>query len=72
MNKAKFDACATRSMEDFDSTGRAGGLVASFAHGMAVPSAKQGAIVDVIAKFMNSTMSSKDAVAALVKASKTK
>jgi glucose/mannose transport system substrate-binding protein len=59
-------------MADFESTAKSGGLVASFAHGMAVPSATQGAIVDVIAKFMNSNMSSKDAVAALVKASKTK
>lgn len=72
VNKAKFDACATKSMADFDSTAKSGSLVASFAHGMAVPSATQGAIVDVIAKFMNSNMSSKDAVAALVKAAKTK
>lgn len=72
VNKAKFDACATKSMADFDSTAKTGGLVASFAHGMAVSSATQGAIVDVIAKFMNSAMSSKDAVVALVKASKTK
>ena len=72
VNKAKFDACATKSMADFDSTAKSGTLVASFAHGMALPSATQGAIVDVIAKFMNSNMSSKDAVAALLKASKTK
>jgi glucose/mannose transport system substrate-binding protein len=72
VNKAKFDACATKSMADFDSTAKSGTLVASFAHGMALPSATQGAIVDVIAKFMNSTMSSKDAVAALAKAAKTK
>jgi len=72
VNKSKFDACATTSMADFDSTAKSGNLVASFAHGMAIPSATQGAIVDVIAKFMNSNMSSKDAVAALVKASKTK
>ena len=72
VNKAKFDACATKSMADFDSTAKSGTLVASFAHGMALPSATQGAIVDVIAKYMNSTMSSKDAVAALVKAAKTK
>jgi glucose/mannose transport system substrate-binding protein len=72
VSKAKFDACATKSMADFDSTAKSATLVASFAHGMALPSATQGAIVDVIAKFMNSTMSSKDAVAALVKASKTK
>lgn len=72
VNKAKFDACATKSMADFDSTAKNGTLVASFAHGMAIPSATQGAIVDVIAKFMNSSMSSKDAVAALAKAAKTK
>ena len=72
VNKAKFDTCATKSMADFDSTAKSGGLEPSFAHGMAVPSATQGAIVDVIAKFMNSNMSSKDAVAALLKASKTK
>lgn len=72
VNKAKFDTCATKSMADFDSTAKTGGLEPSFAHGMAVPSATQGAIVDVIAKFMNSNMSSKDAVAALLKASKTK
>ncbi len=72
VNKAKFDACATKSMADFDSTAKSGMLEPSFAHGMALPSATQGAIVDVIAKFMNSNMSSKDAVAALVKAAKTK
>ena len=72
VSKAKFAACATKSMADFDSTAKSGTLVASFAHGMALPSATQGAIVDVIAKYMNSSMSSKDAVAALVKASKTK
>ncbi len=67
VNNAKFDACATKSMADFDSTAKTGDLVASFAHGMATLSAKQGAIVDVIVRFMNSTSSSKDAVAALVK-----
>jgi glucose/mannose transport system substrate-binding protein len=72
VSKAKFDSCGQKSMADFESTAKSGGLVASFAHGMAVPSATQGAIVDVIAKFMNSNMSSKDAVTALVKASKTK
>ena len=43
VSKAKFDACATKSMADFDSTAT-GGLVASFAHGMAIPSATQGAM----------------------------
>jgi glucose/mannose transport system substrate-binding protein len=72
MSDAKFDACAKKSIVDFNATAKSGGLVPSFAHGMAVPSATQGAIVDVVAKFMNSNMSSKDAVAALAKAAKTK
>jgi glucose/mannose transport system substrate-binding protein len=72
VKKDKFDACATKSMADMDATAKTGGLVPSFAHGMAIPSATQGAIVDVVAKFMNSNMTSKDAVAALAKAAKTK
>jgi glucose/mannose transport system substrate-binding protein len=70
--KTKFDDCALKSMADMDSSSKNGGLVPSMAHGMAVPSSTQGAIVDVIAKFMNSSMSSADAVAALAKAAKTK
>ena len=66
----KFDECAIKSMNDMDATSKTGGLVPSFAHGMAIPSATQGAIVDVIAKFMNSSMSSKDATVALAKAAK--
>jgi len=72
VSKNKFDDCALKSMADMDSTSKNGGLVPSFAHGMAMPSATQGAVVDVIAKFMNSDMSSKDAVVALAKAAKTK
>jgi glucose/mannose transport system substrate-binding protein len=72
VKKDKFDACALTSMADFDSTAKNGGLVPSFAHGMAIPSATQGAIVDVIAKFMNSNQTSAEAVAALAKAAKTK
>ncbi|MEC5162658.1 MULTISPECIES: ABC transporter substrate-binding protein [unclassified Janthinobacterium] len=72
VSRAKFDDCAIKSMEDMDATNKSGGLVPSFAHGMALPSATQGAVVDVIAKFMNSNMSSKDAVAALAKAAKVK
>lgn len=71
VSRTKFDACALKSMDDLDIANKAGGLVPSVAHGMAVNSAKQGAITDVIAKFMNSTMSSKDAVTALAKAAKT-
>ena len=45
-----------KSMADMDTSSKNGGLVPSLAHGMAVPSATQGAISDVIAKFMNSSM----------------
>lgn len=59
VSKDKFDACALKSMEDMDATNKTGGLVPSFAHGMALASATQGAVTDVIAKFMNTNMSSK-------------
>ncbi|MEC5215263.1 glucose/mannose transport system substrate-binding protein [Actimicrobium sp. GrIS 1.19] len=72
VSRAKFDSCAIKSMDDMDATNKIGGLVPSMAHGMAINAAQQGAISDVIAKFMNSTMSSKDAVAELAKAAKTK
>ena len=72
VSRAKFDSCAIKSMNDMDASSKAGELVPSFAHGMAINSAKQGAIVDVIAKFMNSTMTSQAAVQALAKAAKTK
>ena len=72
VSRAKFDSCATKSMDDMDASNKGGGLVPSWAHGMAMASATQGAMVDVIAKFMNSNMSSKDAAAALAKAAKTK
>jgi len=72
VSRAKFDSCATRSMDDFAASGKAGSLEPSLAHGMAVDSAKAGAIQDVIAKFMNSTMTPQAAVQALAKAAKTK
>jgi glucose/mannose transport system substrate-binding protein len=72
VSRAKFDSCATKSMDDMASSNKGGGLVPSFAHGMAIPSATAGAIQDVIAKFMNSNMTSQQAVDALVKASKVK
>ncbi len=71
-SRAKFDSCAIKSMDDMDATSKSGGLVPSFAHGMAIDSAKAGAIQDVIAKFMNSTMTSQAAVQALAKAAKAK
>lgn len=71
VSRDKFDACAIKSMDDMTASSKNGGLVPSFAHGMALHSSTQGALVDVIAKFMNSDMSSKDAVTALAKAAKT-
>jgi len=72
VSRAKFDSCALKSMDDMDASSKAGSFVPSFAHGMAIDSAKAGAIQDVIAKFMNSNMTSQAAVQALAKAAKTK
>ncbi|MBC3933777.1 carbohydrate ABC transporter substrate-binding protein [Undibacterium sp. CY7W] len=72
VSRAKFDSCALKSMDDMDATSKSGGLVPSFAHGMAIDSAKAGAIQDVVARFMNSTMTSQAAASALVKAAKAK
>ncbi|AKU20240.1 ABC transporter substrate-binding protein [Massilia sp. MB5] len=71
VSRAKFDACATKSMDDMAATSKSGGLVPSFAHGMAIDTAKAGAIQDVVAKFMNSNMTPQAAVQALAKAAKT-
>jgi glucose/mannose transport system substrate-binding protein len=71
VSRAKFDSCATKSMDDLAATSKSNALVPSLAHGMAVDSAKAGAIQDVIAKFMNSTMTPQAAAQALAKAAKT-
>ncbi len=72
VSRAKFDSCAIKSMDDMEATNKSGGLVPSFAHGMAIDSAKAGAFQDVIAKFMNSSMTPQAAVQALAKAAKAK
>jgi len=69
--RTKFDSCAIKSMDDFASSSKANTLEPSMAHGMAVSSAVQGAMFDVISKFMNSDMTSQAAVQALAKAAKT-
>ncbi|QDQ27391.1 carbohydrate ABC transporter substrate-binding protein [Chitinimonas arctica] len=69
---SKFDDCAKKSSADFVATNKAGSLLPSFAHGMAMPSAAQGAVQDLISSFMNSNMSSQDAVAKLLVAAKKK
>ncbi len=53
MNLDKFDACAKLSAADFVATSKSGGLVPSVAHGMAIPSAVEGAIKDVVSQFWN-------------------
>jgi glucose/mannose transport system substrate-binding protein len=67
----KFDECAKTSSKDFVSTSKSGSLVPSIAHGMAVPSAAEGAIKDAVSQFWNDDkMSAKDAMAKIASAAK--
>ncbi len=68
----KFDDCAKKSNSDFVATSKSGGLVASIAHGMAVPAATAGAMQDVITQFFNSDMTPKAGMEKLAAAAKTK
>jgi len=69
----KFDACAKLSAKDMAADSKAGTLVPSIAHGMAVPSATEGAIKDVVSQFWNDdTMNAKDAMRKLALAAKTR
>jgi glucose/mannose transport system substrate-binding protein len=61
MPKAKFDAPAQMSMDDFVATAKSGGLVPSMAHEMAVYPEVRGAIFDVVTNFYNSDMSAANA-----------
>lgn len=72
VSMAKFDDCAKTSAKDFADTAKTGGLVPSIAHQMAVPASTTGAMQDVVTSFFNSNQSSKDAVAKLAAAAKTK
>lgn len=54
-----FDSCAKLSSDDFKKSAKAGTLVPSMAHEMAVPAAARGAIMDTVTNFFNS----KDATA---------
>ena len=56
----KFDACAKQSAKDFVESSKGGTLVPSIAHGMAVPSAVEGAIKDVVSQFWNSDKATED------------
>ena len=67
----KFDDCARTSAKDFADSAKAATLVPSIAHGMAVPSAAEGAIKDVVSQFWNSDkMSTAQAMDRLVAAAK--
>jgi glucose/mannose transport system substrate-binding protein len=73
MKMDKFDDCAKTSSKDFVATAKSGGLVPSIAHGMAVPSATEGAIKDVVSQFWNDDkMDAKAAMAKLAAAAKTR
>jgi glucose/mannose transport system substrate-binding protein len=73
MDMSKFDDCAKLSAKDFVSTAKSNTLVPSIAHGMAVSSAAEGAIKDVISQFWNTdTMSAEQAMDRLATAAKTK
>jgi glucose/mannose transport system substrate-binding protein len=69
----KFDDCAKLSSKDFVATAKSGALVPSIAHGMAVPSATEGAIKDVVSQYWNDDgMTAKAAMTRLAAAAKTK
>lgn len=67
----KFDECAKSSSKDFVASNKAGTLVPSIAHGMAVPSAAEGAIKDAVSQYWNDDkMSAKDAMKRIASAAK--
>jgi len=66
----EFDMCAKGSASDLKYSAMTGGLLPSFAHGMALRNAQKGAIQDVITEHFNSDMSSKEAAKRLVRAVK--
>ncbi len=69
----KFDDCARASAADFAAAAKAGTLLPSIAHGMAVPAAAEGALKDVISQFWNSDkMSARQAMDKLAAAAKTR
>lgn len=68
MSRAEFDSCAHASMDAFLASSQSGGLVPSFAHGMAVSEAVSGAIYDTATNYFNSKQSVEDGVKQLVAA----
>jgi len=73
MKLDKFDDCAKTSAADFIASAKGGTLVPSIAHGMAVPSAIEGAMKDVVSQYWNDDkMTPAAAMDKLVAAAKTK
>ena len=70
VSMGEFEYCAHRSAYDMENTAASGGLMPSYAHGMALRGAQAGAITDVVTKHFNSDMSSADAAKALAEAVK--
>ena len=68
VDKNKFDSITQKSMNDILVASKAGTLVPSMAHQMAVNDEIRGAFFDVITNFYNSNMSSSTAVKNLVAA----
>ena len=66
----EFDSCAVTSDKHLKAASKAGGLLPSYAHGMALRGAQAGAISDVVTAHFNSNMSSDEAVKKLVAAVK--
>ena len=66
----EFDLCAKGSAADLNYSAMTGGLLPSFAHGMALKLAQKGAIQDVVTEHFNSDMSSQEAASRLVRAVK--
>jgi glucose/mannose transport system substrate-binding protein len=66
----EFDMCAKGSAADLNYSAMTGGLLPSFAHGMALRLAQKGAIQDVVTEHWNSSMSSKEAAERLAAAVK--
>ena len=72
MDMAKFDDCAKLSSKDFVATSKAGTLLPSIAHGMAVKPAAEGAIKDAVSQFWNDDkISVADGVKSIAKAAAT-
>jgi len=64
----EFDYCARRSAYDMNVTSGNGGLLPSFAHGMAMRNAQAGAIIDVVTLHFSSELSSAEAAKQLAAA----